>query len=132
MVLALLTHIIAAPAAQSPGARGGDGAMKLGSYHWWTAPGERRRQNAMFAALKDACPNIEVVEAPAPAAAASTSAWCSVAVRRVAIQCLPNAGRCGVEELRGQRRVAATGRSLSRTRLCGRDSRSAGQRDDGG
>lgn len=37
---------------------------KLEIFHWWTAPGEREAADAMFAALKDAYPDIEVVENP--------------------------------------------------------------------
>jgi glucose/mannose transport system substrate-binding protein len=33
-------------------------------FHWWTAPGEREAADAMFAALADAYPEIEVVENP--------------------------------------------------------------------
>jgi len=39
---------------------------KLEIFHWWTAPGEREAADAMFAALKDAYPDIEVVENPVP------------------------------------------------------------------
>jgi len=42
------------------------GARQLEIYHWWTAPGEREAADAMFAALKDAYPDIEVVENPSP------------------------------------------------------------------
>jgi len=35
-------------------------------YHWWTAPGEREAADAMFKALKDKYPDIEVVENPNP------------------------------------------------------------------
>jgi glucose/mannose transport system substrate-binding protein len=42
------------------------GARQLEIYHWWTAPGEREAADAMFAALKDAYPDIEVVENPNP------------------------------------------------------------------
>jgi len=37
---------------------------KVEIFHWWTAPGEREAADAMFAALKDAYPDIEVVENP--------------------------------------------------------------------
>jgi len=37
---------------------------KLEIFHWWTAPGEREAADAMFAALKAAYPDIEVVENP--------------------------------------------------------------------
>ncbi len=37
---------------------------KLEIFHWWTAPGEREAADAMFAALKEAYPDIEVVENP--------------------------------------------------------------------
>lgn len=39
---------------------------KLEIFHWWTAPGEREAADAMFAALKDAYPDITVVENPVP------------------------------------------------------------------
>ena len=41
-------------------------AKKLEIFHWWTAPGEREAADAMFAALKDAYPDIELVENPVP------------------------------------------------------------------
>ena len=37
---------------------------KLEIFHWWTGPGEREAANAMFEALADAYPDIEVVENP--------------------------------------------------------------------
>jgi glucose/mannose transport system substrate-binding protein len=40
--------------------------QKLEIFHWWTAPGEREAADAMFAALKDKYPEIEVVENPVP------------------------------------------------------------------
>lgn len=49
----------AVPAAEA-------GTQQLEIYHWWTAPGEREAADAMFAALKDAYPDIEVVENPSP------------------------------------------------------------------
>jgi len=39
---------------------------KLEIFHWWTAPGEREAADAMFAALKAAYPDIELVENPVP------------------------------------------------------------------
>jgi glucose/mannose transport system substrate-binding protein len=39
---------------------------KLEIYHWWTAPGEREAADAMFKALKEKYPDIEVVENPSP------------------------------------------------------------------
>ncbi|MCX7851883.1 MAG: extracellular solute-binding protein [Caldilineales bacterium] len=39
-------------------------ARKLEIFHWWTAPGEREAADAMFAALKAAYPDIEVIENP--------------------------------------------------------------------
>jgi glucose/mannose transport system substrate-binding protein len=39
---------------------------QLEIFHWWTAPGEREAADAMFAALKAADPEIEVVENPVP------------------------------------------------------------------
>ncbi len=41
-------------------------AKQLEIFHWWTAPGEREAADAMFAALKTAYPDIEVVENPVP------------------------------------------------------------------
>ncbi|MEW5873130.1 MAG: extracellular solute-binding protein [Chloroflexota bacterium] len=40
--------------------------MKLEIFHWWTGPGEREAADAMFTALKDKYPDIEVVENPVP------------------------------------------------------------------
>jgi glucose/mannose transport system substrate-binding protein len=42
------------------------GGRQLEIYHWWTAPGEREAADAMFAALKDAYPDIQVRENPSP------------------------------------------------------------------
>lgn len=39
-------------------------ARKLEIFHWWTAPGEREAADAMFKALHDKYPDIEVVENP--------------------------------------------------------------------
>ncbi len=39
-------------------------ARKLEIFHWWTGPGEREAADAMFKALKDKYPDIEVVENP--------------------------------------------------------------------
>jgi glucose/mannose transport system substrate-binding protein len=39
---------------------------KLEIFHWWTAPGEREAADAMFAALKAAYPDIQLVENPVP------------------------------------------------------------------
>lgn len=47
--------------AASPVAQQG-GARKLELYHWWTAPGEREAADAMFKALKDKYPDIQLVE----------------------------------------------------------------------
>jgi ABC-type glycerol-3-phosphate transport system substrate-binding protein len=47
------------PAAQ-------EGGRQLEIYHWWTAPGEREAADAMFAALKEAYPDITVMENPSP------------------------------------------------------------------
>jgi len=41
-------------------------AQQLEVFHWWTGPGEREAADAMFAALADAYPEIEVVENPVP------------------------------------------------------------------
>ncbi len=40
--------------------------QKLEIFHWWTAPGEREAADAMFKALHDKYPDIEVVENPVP------------------------------------------------------------------
>lgn len=40
--------------------------MKLEIFHWWTGPGEREAADAMFTALKDKYPDVEVVENPVP------------------------------------------------------------------
>lgn len=39
---------------------------QLEIYHWWTAPGEREAADAMFEALKEAYPDITVMENPSP------------------------------------------------------------------
>ena len=39
---------------------------KLEIFHWWTAPGEREAADAMFAALADKYPDIQLVENPVP------------------------------------------------------------------
>lgn len=41
-------------------------AKKLEIFHWWTAPGEREAADAMFAAMKAAYPDVEIVENPVP------------------------------------------------------------------
>jgi glucose/mannose transport system substrate-binding protein len=40
--------------------------LQLQIFHWWTGPGERQAADAMFKALKDKYPDIEVVENPVP------------------------------------------------------------------
>ena len=40
--------------------------QQLQIFHWWTGPGEREAADAMFKALKDKYPDIEVVENPVP------------------------------------------------------------------
>ncbi len=45
---------------------GSEAKRQLEIYHWWTAPGEREAADAMFKALHDAYPDIEVVENPSP------------------------------------------------------------------
>ena len=37
-------------------------AAQIEIFHWWTGPGEREAADAMFAALADKYPDIEVVE----------------------------------------------------------------------
>lgn len=44
----------------------GEGEGPLEIYHWWTAPGEREAADAMFQALNEANPNIEIIENPNP------------------------------------------------------------------
>jgi glucose/mannose transport system substrate-binding protein len=39
-------------------------AREIEIFHWWTGPGEREAADAMFAALKDAYPDVTVVENP--------------------------------------------------------------------
>lgn len=39
-------------------------AKELEIFHWWTGPGEREAADAMFSALHDAYPDIEVIENP--------------------------------------------------------------------
>jgi glucose/mannose transport system substrate-binding protein len=56
------TSAPAAAATAAPQA----GARKLEIFHWWTAPGEREAADAMFKALKDKYPDIELVENPSP------------------------------------------------------------------
>ncbi len=41
-------------------------ASQVEIFHWWTGPGEREAADAMFSALADAYPDIEVVENPVP------------------------------------------------------------------
>ena len=41
-------------------------AQQLEVFHWWTGPGEREAADAMFSALADAYPEVEVVENPVP------------------------------------------------------------------
>ena len=41
-------------------------AQQMEIFHWWTAPGEREAADAMFAAMNDANPDIEIVENPVP------------------------------------------------------------------
>lgn len=42
------------------------GERVLEIYHWWTAPGEREAADAMFEALNEAFPDIEISENPNP------------------------------------------------------------------
>jgi glucose/mannose transport system substrate-binding protein len=39
---------------------------QLQIFHWWTAPGEREAADAMFAAMNDEYPEVEIVENPVP------------------------------------------------------------------
>jgi len=45
---------------------------KLEIFHWWTAPGEREAADAMFVALKNAYPDIALVENPVPGGGGTT------------------------------------------------------------
>ncbi|MEZ4660144.1 MAG: extracellular solute-binding protein [Caldilineaceae bacterium] len=68
--LLLLSMVLAAcPAVQPQTTAPGPASaprQELEIYHWWTAPGEREAADAMFKALYDAYPNIEVIENPSP------------------------------------------------------------------
>jgi glucose/mannose transport system substrate-binding protein len=54
-----------APATEAPATQAA-GERHLEIYHWWTAPGEREAADAMFAALKEAYPDIVIDENPNP------------------------------------------------------------------
>ena len=71
---------------------------KLEIFHWWTGPGEREAADAMFKALHDAYPDIEVVENPVAGGGGVS--------HRVVLQ-----GRiaAGIEGLCGRGRFGATG-----------------------
>lgn len=62
LVLAACTPV--QPQAGAPAAE--TGGRQLEIYHWWTAPGEREAADAMFAALKEAYSDIQVMENPSP------------------------------------------------------------------
>jgi glucose/mannose transport system substrate-binding protein len=71
ITLALLGLVVTACAVQMPQtvevvvtATPQPEAPQLEIFHWWTAPGEREAADAMFTALKQAYPEIEVVENP--------------------------------------------------------------------
>lgn len=66
LILSLMVGGCTAVQPQTTAPTGAEGAHQLEIYHWWTAPGEREAADAMFAALKDAYPDIEVVENPSP------------------------------------------------------------------
>lgn len=66
MILSLILGACTAVQPQTTAPTTGTGARQLEIYHWWTAPGEREAADAMFVALKDAYPDIEVVENPSP------------------------------------------------------------------
>jgi len=66
MILSLILSGCPAVQPQTTAPTGGETARQLEIYHWWTAPGEREAADAMFAALQEAYPNIEVVENPSP------------------------------------------------------------------
>jgi glucose/mannose transport system substrate-binding protein len=67
-LLLIVSMLLAACPAIQPqaGAPVSEGPMQLEIYHWWTAPGEREAADAMFAALKEAYPEIQVMENPSP------------------------------------------------------------------
>ena len=62
----LLAGCTAARLPQAAQATPTGGARQLEIYHWWTAPGEREAADAMFKALHDAYPDIQVIENPSP------------------------------------------------------------------
>jgi glucose/mannose transport system substrate-binding protein len=66
LALAACTPVAPEPGggAAAPAAEGGEQQLEI--YHWWTAPGEREAADAMFAALKEAYPEVSVVENPSP------------------------------------------------------------------
>ena len=66
MILSLILGACTAVQPQTTAPTTGTGERQLEIYHWWTAPGEREAADAMFVALKDAYPDIEVVENPSP------------------------------------------------------------------
>lgn len=66
MIVSLLLTACTAIAPQAGAPATEAGGRQLEIYHWWTAPGEREAADAMFAALKDAYPDIQVVENPSP------------------------------------------------------------------
>lgn len=66
MILSLILGACTAVQPQTTAPTTETGARQLEIYHWWTAPGEREAADAMFVALKDAYPDIEVVENPSP------------------------------------------------------------------
>jgi glucose/mannose transport system substrate-binding protein len=80
MALSMVLSACGAPATQAPAqpqtviqtqvvvvtATPQPAQKKLEIFHWWTAPGEREAADAMFAALKAAYPDIQLVENPVP------------------------------------------------------------------
>jgi glucose/mannose transport system substrate-binding protein len=66
LLIASLVFAACAPVQPQAGAPATGGERELEIYHWWTAPGEREAADAMFAALKEAYPDITVVENPSP------------------------------------------------------------------
>jgi glucose/mannose transport system substrate-binding protein len=66
LVLSLILSACTAIQAPTGATTTETGGRELEIYHWWTAPGEREAADAMFAALKEAYPDITVVENPSP------------------------------------------------------------------
>jgi glucose/mannose transport system substrate-binding protein len=66
LLLSLVLGACTTTVGPQTGAAGGQESRELEIYHWWTAPGEREAADAMFAALRAAYPDVDVVENPSP------------------------------------------------------------------